>query len=81
MRRGRSAWSAAPPPTGPGAIALRLASDTTVAPVPVTNEIVGFLIDLHWLAEAESENRERISDAISRLLVDASAAFARSRDR
>ena len=58
----------------------RQASPCIIAPVQVTVDVIGFLIDLHWLAMAESETRSRVGEAIG-CLRDASAAFARSRDR
>ena len=41
-----------------------------VVPVPVTLEVIGVLLDLHWLTIGDSENRARIGNAVSRLLDD-----------
>jgi hypothetical protein len=48
----------------------RLKAGQGIAPVMFTNAIIGLLLDLHWLAEADSEDRERIGKAISRMLED-----------
>jgi hypothetical protein len=42
-----------------------------IAPVPFTDPVVGLLLDLHWLAEGESEDRRAIGEAIGRMLTDA----------
>lgn len=39
--------------------------------VAVSNDVIGMLTDTHWLAEAESEKRERIAAAIRDMLDDA----------
>jgi hypothetical protein len=55
----------------------RLRCEVIVVPVPVTNEIVGFLIDMHWLTEAVSENRTEIGRAIGAVLADSARQASR----
>ena len=42
-----------------------------IASVPVSHEIIGFLLDTRWLAEADSESRNQIGLAIAAMLTDA----------
>ena len=49
----------------------RLAAGVVVVPVPVSRDVIGMLLDLHWLPVEASEDRSRIGDAIARLLDDA----------
>jgi len=42
--------------------------------IPVTHDVIGMLIDLHWLPVEASEDRSRIADAIARLLNDVAKA-------
>jgi hypothetical protein len=48
----------------------RLRLGQGIAPVVYDAAIIGLLLDLHWLAEPESEDRQRIGEAITRLLKD-----------
>jgi hypothetical protein len=54
----------------------RLRRGEIVAPTPVTNPIVGLLLDLHWLEAAQSEDRRAIGKAIFRMLADASSKMS-----
>ena len=46
----------------------RLERGERIVPVPVTDQVIALLLDLHWLAEGESEDRRAIGEAISRML-------------
>jgi hypothetical protein len=48
----------------------RLRDGCVIAPVPVTDQVIALLLDLHWLAEGESEDRQAIGEAIARMLKD-----------
>lgn len=48
----------------------RLKRGEGIAPTVYDAEIIGLLLDLHWLAEGESEDRRAIGEAISRMLKD-----------
>ena len=43
----------------------------SIAPTPVSNEIIALLIDTGWLALAESEDVRRVGEAIFKMLSDA----------
>jgi hypothetical protein len=42
-----------------------------IAPVPVSLEVIGLLLDLRWLAEIDAESRDKIGLAIASMLGDA----------
>jgi hypothetical protein len=48
----------------------RLKADLIVVPVIVTHAVIGLLLDLGWLTEADSEDRSHIGQAIAALLSD-----------
>ena len=50
----------------------RLRDGVIVVGVPVTNEVIGLLLDTNYLALAESEDRGAIAVAIGEMLRDAS---------
>lgn len=49
----------------------RVASHEVIAPVRVGETLISFLIRTGWLAERDACNRERIADAISRMIAEA----------
>ena len=49
----------------------RLKLHQVVAPVPVDETIINFLIRTGWLAERDSHKREMIGEAVSRMIAEA----------
>ena len=49
----------------------RVASHEVIAPVRVNETLINFLIGTGWLAERDSHKRERIADAIARMIAEA----------
>lgn len=39
-----------------------------VAPVPTTPDVVEAMLDLNWISDEESRNREQLGEAIGKLL-------------